>query len=130
MSKISSRINEASATIVVTVNPQPQQQQPTYAPNCRTNATQSSSMRQYDPQFQNLYRNSLPKDHNQRGDIHEVQHTHETKVVTVIAEVILRDSAGKDQLQELEKTFYSNVNKKTNSTTELQHKNLSKINHN
>ena len=60
MSKISSRINEASATIVATVNPQPQQQQPIYTPNWRTNATQSSPMRQYNPQFQNSCRNSCP----------------------------------------------------------------------
>ena len=38
MSKISSRINEASATIFATVNPQQQQHQPKYSTNWRTNA--------------------------------------------------------------------------------------------
>ena len=58
MTKISSRITEASASIAATVTSQPQRQhQPTYAANWRTRAMQSSPPRQYGNQYQISYSN-------------------------------------------------------------------------
>ena len=60
MSKISLRINEASASIGATVSSQPQHHQATYAQNRRPRRMQSSPKSQYSSQYQHNYKSSRP----------------------------------------------------------------------